>query len=746
MRSGGTIALSLALTLGTVLLAAAAAPFLDTFDLGAPTAPLTYSNPNRWDILPSGLDTRQNGTWAQRAHHGPDCGRPGFPYTTTNSHPISSTRDMVFVCNNHIMTATGLAGYAAIYMVPPAMADFSAGAATISFEMSTLRTSSRDWVYFTLMPFDSHNKYAYNNLDQAIPPHNINIHLAGENVLTATQRFGGGVDTRISGDGFTTWDMVQAAHGLSPDAARRDKFRIEISRTHLRVCLTGTSTGVTYTYRGTSPFCWIDSDLPASLSPSIWNDQAVFMMTHVAYNPEKSCSSEDDQFSIVHNPTGDANCPPNTWHWDNMSINPASEFTILNPVQQFAAFSDPSAANTVTFPVPAPANAFLSYIADGDCSQQRFSVNGGLSWITAVPQPTTTQCAHPENGGEYWTPIPAGTTSVRFTGTPSFGRWGAAGIAIWSAGRPTFVLPTPAPTAAPTVAPTVAPTSAPTSAPTTIPTVAPALTGSPLPTSAPTSAPTTPASAPPTSAPTSAPTDPFAFLIGLITPSSPSNPPSSAPSATVAPSPASATSAPASAAAASDTQTQSRTVSAANPPELVVPASFHSSWVSQSSDATLPGGSKTTVTVRFRNTGTASWVKGVPGQQANLAVSGEGTKLSYGWPSADRVAMQMEDVVAPGEIATFEFDVRAPNVGGAYRLDLRPVVDGMTWLEDEGVFFTVNSDGLAARDLLAEIALILESVSSMALGLFVFVLLGVSFLALRVVTRRRPRLASIAGR
>jgi hypothetical protein len=706
MRSAAaTAALSLALSLAMVAVASAAGLFLEDFNLGAPTAPLTYANPHSWDIYPTGFDARQNGTWAQRAQHGPDCGRPGFPFTTANSHPISSTSDMVFVCNNHVMTATGLAGYAAIYMVPPAMADFSAGTATIKFEMSTLRTSSRDWVYFTLMPFDGHNKFAYNSLDQAIPPYNINVHLAGENVLTATQRSGNGVDTRIDGDGFTTWDMVQAANGVAPDAARRDIFEIDVSRTHLRVCLTGNSAGQTYTYRG-SGFCWIDTDLPESLSPSLWNDQAVFMITHVAYNPEKSCSSEDDQFMIVHNATGDANCPPNTWHWDNVSINPASQFTIINPVQQFAAFSDPSAANTVTFPAPAPSNAFLSYIADGDCSQQRFSVNGGLSWISAIPQPATTQCAHPENGGEYWTPIPEGTTAVRFTGEPTFGRWAAAGIAIWSAGRPTFVLPTPAPTPVATVAPTTNPTPA------------------------------------PTAAPTATPVNALAFLIGLFNPpGTPSSTPSSAPTAPAssAPSAVPASAAPVSAAAVTGVQTQNKTTASA---PAVVPTSFHSSWVSQSANVSLPGGRTTQLIVRFRNSGTASWVKGVPGQQANLAVSGEGAKLTYGWPSADRVAVQTEDVVAPGEVATFEFDVRIPSVAASYRLDLRPVVDGTTWLEDQGVFFTLTSQGLPQHEALAAFAWILESFSSMALGVFLLVLLGLLYLLARVLPRlRRTRFA-----
>jgi hypothetical protein len=786
MRSVVSAGLSVALTLATVGLAAAAGTFLDGFDLGAPTAPLQYTNPNNWDIFTTGLDTRQNGTAAQVAHHGPDCGRPGFPYTAANTHPLTTSRDQVFICNNHLMTATGLTGYGAIYMVPPAMADFSAGTATIRFEMSTLRTASRDWVYFTLMPFAGHNKFSYNNLDQAVAPDNINIHLAGTNVLLATQRVGGGSDVAIGGDGFTTWNMVQAAHGLTEDAARRDIFQVEISRTHLRVCLTGTSAGHVYSYQGRTPFCWIDRDLPTPLSSTVWNGQSLFMITHVAYNPEKSCSSEEDQFFIVHNPIGDAQCPPNTWHWDNVRIDPAVPFTIIKPQQASANFSDPSGTNTVTFATPAPANAYLSYIAAGDCTQQRFSVNGGASWIAARAQPATTQCQHPENGGEYFTPIPQGATSVRLTGQRTFGIWEAGGIAIWAPGAgqalpvlpsptpaptpaPTAVptatptpaptlAPTPAPTVAPTPAPTVAPTPAPTVAPTPAPTVAPTMgpTAPPTPTNAPTatasSGPTAspssgpssaPSSAPsspppaaltaaPTPAPTAAPTaapNPITFLIGLLTPSSPSPAP---------------TAAPVSVAAAPVVNTQTETAPAANASELVVPASFHSSWVSQSSDVSLSGGGTTTVVVRFRNTGTATWVKGVAGQQANLAITGEGTKVAHGWPTADRVAIQQENVVAPGEIATFEFAVRAPEAAGSYRLDLRPVVDGMTWLEDDGVFLTVTSQAVAAPDLVAELVAILEFLSSMTTGLFLVMLLTVLLLAVRLLPRlRRGNLASI---
>jgi hypothetical protein len=701
-------------------LAAAAEPaavgtFLETFD-GVPSSPLAFANPNGWDIVPTGLDPRQNGTDAQRAHHGPTCGGPGFPYSAANSHPLLTTSDTVFICNNHLMTATGLTGYGAIYMVPPAMAEFSAGTATISFEMSTLRTAARDWVYFTLMPFFGHNKFAYNSLDQAIPEHNINIRLAGTNAFAATERAGDGTDTRIGGDGFTTWDMVQEANGVAPDAARRDVFRIDVSRTHLRVCITGNSAGQTYTYRGGSGFCWIDSDLPTALSPSVWNDQAVFMMTHVAYNPEKSCSSEDDQFFIVHNPTGDANCPPNTWHWDNVRIDPARAFTIINPQQQYASFADPGASNTVNFTRPAPSGAFLSYLADGDCSKQRFSVNGGASWIAAVPQPAATQCAHPENGGEYWTPIPEGTTSVKFTGEATFGRWNASAIAIWAGGG---TLP---PVTTQPVAPAPPPQQQPpTQQPpaqqvpsdvglhgswvdqTAYPRLVPGATASIILRFRNTGSQTWQVGQPGRQVNLGIAGDASTFSdLGMAVAWLSPNRPATSQERSVAP---------------GQIGTFAFTVRAPTAPgsyrvplRLVADGvvwlddqgafvtvtsdpGYHSAWVAQSPWPALRAGELSQpLSFMFRNTGTTAWGQRA-GPPASLGVADDDTswgRLGLAWPSANRPAIQLEPEVGPGAIATFTFQVIAPGTAGVYALALRPVIDGVTWLEDDGVFVLIT--------------------------------------------------------
>lgn len=692
---------------------AAAGTFLETFD-GLPSSPTPFSNPNGWDIFPSGLDTRQNGTDAQRAHHGPNCGAPGFPYSSTNSHPLQSTQDTVFICNNHLMTATGLIGYGAIYMVPPAMADYSSGTATIRFEMSTLRTGSRDWVYFTLAPFAEHNK-VFDDGDSHVPQDSINLRLeGGGNTFTGWQRVGG-ARTRIDGDSFTQWDNVQAANGVAPDAARRDVFQIDISRTHLRFCIVGNSTGQTYAYKGQNGFCWIDTDLPTPLSTGAWNDQAVFMMTHASYNVEKSCSSEEDEFSIVHNATGDANCPPNTWHWDNVRIAPAVPFSILSPLQRLASFKDPSGTNIVTFSSPAPANAFLSYVAEGDCDQQRFSVNGGATWIAARPQTGESVCARPASGGgEYWTPIPAGTSTVKFTGSATSGRWSAEAIAIWAGGGslpPVAIQPAPpAPVQPPAPAqPPASPPQPQASASldfrsawvdqSAYPSVAPGATAQVTLHFRNTGTQTWQRGVLGRQVNLGVVGDSTEFAdLGLAVNWPSANRVATTVEASVAP---------------GQVGTFSFTVRAPVPGTYQIPLRLvadgvswlddqgvfvkvvsdlghHSAWAWQSGAPVLrPGELSDALTFVFRNTGTSTWRRG------DVVLGVVGDDVSWGslgadWPSANRVAIQHEAAVGPGALATFTFTMRAPAEPGAYVLGLRPVVEGVAWLEDDGVYTIIT--------------------------------------------------------
>ena len=124
--------------------------------------------------------------------------------------------------------------------------------------------------------------------------------------------------------------------------------------------------------------------------------------------------------------------------------------------------------------------------------------------------------------------------------------------------------------------------------------------------------------------------------------------------------------------------------------------SFHAAFQSESAWPTLAPGTSASLTVKFQNTGTATWQKGVAGKQANLGLNGDtlafaNLGMNDGWLSANRLATTVESSVAPGQTGTFTFNVRAPSTPGTYQLPLRPVIDGVTWMEDSGVFMVIVS-------------------------------------------------------
>jgi len=138
---------------------------------------------------------------------------------------------------------------------------------------------------------------------------------------------------------------------------------------------------------------------------------------------------------------------------------------------------------------------------------------------------------------------------------------------------------------------------------------------------------------------------------------------------------------------------------------------FHAQWYGQSGYPTLCPGEPSTATVAYYNSGSLGWVRGrmgevaylgtwgpEPGQDAATPLGGDGGAGSpaTGWPRFNRIAMQPADYVGPGMVSWFQFTIQAPATPGYYRLYLRPLIEGATWLEDFGVFWLVtvlNADG-----------------------------------------------------
>lgn len=323
------------------------------------------------------------------ADHGPDCAAP--PAT----HVIARTDDMVFRCNNHIMTSVN-AGYGAVYLTPNALLDFSEGEAVLRWDMSTLRTSSRDWVDIVLMPWEQNLQVNY--IDVHMPQEAVHLLLGGSQVFipSVVRNY---EETRLSADTYHNWDMVLADHGLTASATRRDTFELRLSRTHMKLSFPAYD------------FTWIDTDI----NPPLTWDQAVVQLNHRSYNPEKSCNF-------------DGTCRPNTWHWDNINLSPAEPFTILRGDRRYV---DSTTTGVVNFGAPSPENARLRFAGVGQ--PITYSIDGGVTWLSPTVQ--ARDPGKPEVANAYWTPIPAGVTSIQFRGTPNGGRdWGVQDIAIWAPG------------------------------------------------------------------------------------------------------------------------------------------------------------------------------------------------------------------------------------------------------------------------------------------------------------------------
>ena len=121
---------------------------------------------------------------------------------------------------------------------------------------------------------------------------------------------------------------------------------------------------------------------------------------------------------------------------------------------------------------------------------------------------------------------------------------------------------------------------------------------------------------------------------------------------------------------------------------------WHSRWHSQSDYLVMSPGQVANFWIKFTNTGTETWNRGIWGRQANLGLNGDDKApyrlgMAANWLWDDRIATTIVPVVSPGEIGEFRFNVRAPMARGTYRLNLRPVIDGTVWMEDQGVFWLI---------------------------------------------------------
>ncbi len=140
-------------------------------------------------------------------------------------------------------------------------------------------------------------------------------------------------------------------------------------------------------------------------------------------------------------------------------------------------------------------------------------------------------------------------------------------------------------------------------------------------------------------------------------------------------------------------------------PFRVLPTGDHHQYVTQSGPITVGSGTTTaSASLQVRNTGRNAWPIGgnlrlgtdrpMDNQYGFSTLSGANPWVSATRPSSvdANVTSPGKQTIDPGEVARFDFTLTIPPNApvGSYPLYVRPVREGVSWLEDYGIYFPVT--------------------------------------------------------
>lgn len=430
------LALSVVFSPHTAVQAQASAPtsWSDSLaEVGMPSAPALWQ-PSDWDTQIHTRDMNRSGDAmaSHQADHGADCSAP--PAT----HTVNTWQGALYPCHEHVMTAvSGDDGYGEIVMTPPAMADWSSGPSTISFSVSTQRTTARDWITVDITPFSEQLAlpFDFGEVDaQGMPAHYVEL-----NAMDMTNS--GATLWRMVREGSDDYGQVQggeAADGIPQSATVRTPYELVIS-----------SSGYVFRVGASSAVNPGKVIISGSWKKALTFSSGVVQFIHHSYTPEKC--------DVTH-----ITCKPDTWHWSDFSILPAIPYSLQRSIDHQVVTGSGGA---VSWASPAPTGAYLKFAAIGSV---QVSYDGGKTYSKAQKPPMDASLAHDEHFTSYLTPVPAGATSAMFK---LAGGWYGQGMArdfsvISQSVQNGTPPPQPTPTEVPTNTPQPAPTNTPAPSPT----------------------------------------------------------------------------------------------------------------------------------------------------------------------------------------------------------------------------------------------------------------------------------------
>ena len=171
--------ISLSLAFAAFLLAVAVGGALAQFDLN-PSSPLPLAQSGVAGGFDVQVHSRDSSTWgdsaldSMQAQHGADCSGP------PSTHENHTYAGAVFICNNHVMTAMNAGGYGMIALTPGQLLNCSQGC-TVQWDMSTERSSLRDWPDVWLTPWSDNLTLPFDAGDvdlQGVPRRGIHLSAA----------------------------------------------------------------------------------------------------------------------------------------------------------------------------------------------------------------------------------------------------------------------------------------------------------------------------------------------------------------------------------------------------------------------------------------------------------------------------------------------------------------------------------------------------------------------------------------
>lgn len=368
----------------TTVSSAPATSFIESFDT-FPEKPTPFIS-SSWDIT---VHTRDWTTWETLdpldAVYGPDCAPPPA------SHVADTFEDAVFICDGRLVSAINGSDYAATVLTPAYMVKFSEQPATILFDMSTGRASGRDWVEIWISPFDEQLQLPGQDWmpDMNGHPNNgIQLFLDLATWRFSGRRISGGEVTELNGDWFTLDEIS-------------DQSYTDLTQFELTIDPHGITFGLPIVGRW-----WVDDTWQDPLS----FEYGVVQITHHSFEPLKDCG---------------ADCGPNSWVFDNVSMAPAVPFTIIQAQQRYV---NRGTGPAVDLAGPTPVGSYLRFVAFSD--EVQVSFDDGETWQAAARQ----RYKRDELGYQsYWTPMPAGVDNVHFRARDVAGNdWQIRDISAWS--------------------------------------------------------------------------------------------------------------------------------------------------------------------------------------------------------------------------------------------------------------------------------------------------------------------------